>query len=134
MSTPPTTIDLPLRETSKTLLLDLRVTEVGRKLHRNVLVARNAIVPPANFTTEQTLRILRPATANPGTSHVLQGTPGNTVTVMCSTAPVQVKVTRDTGIHDLGLQTLLVLSSPILQLELVNNDVLADVDVEIIHA
>lgn len=134
MSTPPTTIDLPLRETSKTLLVDIKVSEVGRRLHRNVLAARNAIVPPANFTTEQTLRILRPATASPGTSHVLQGAPGNTVTVVCATAPLQIKVTRDTGVLDLGLQTLFVMSSPLLSLELLNHDVLQDVDVEIIHA
>lgn len=133
MSTPPMVVNLPLREIPQTLILDLRMYEVGRKLHRNVLMARNAIVPAANLTVEQTLRIPASNTSTVA-SHTFTGTQGNTLTVMTSSAPLRVRVTRSTGVYDLGLMTLMVLSSEILSMQLTNESLDVVADVEIIHA
>lgn len=135
MSTPPMVVSLPLREVPKSLIVDLRIYEVGRKIHRNVLMARDAVVPPANLTMEQTLTIPHRTSATVP-SHTVIGTPGNTLTVMTASAPLRVRVTSNTGVHDLGLMTLLVFTSEILSLVLENesDDATKDADVEIIHA
>jgi len=132
MNLPPTVVEMPLRDSARVLYFDLKAYESGRKFHRNVLAARNAVAPAANFITEQTLVVPSSSTPTEAT-HTFQGTPGNVVTVMAASAPLRVRVTRDTGVCDLGLQTLMILTSPCLSITLVNESA-QPVDVELIHA
>lgn len=127
----PQVLETPMRDTPRGLLVDVRCYELGRKLHRNVLMARNGVTP-ANFIVEQTLN-LKGSTSSSGQSHTLQGSEGNTLTLVTCAAPVRMRVVRDAGVLDLGPQTLLALTSPILSLEL-QNEGAESVDVEIVHA
>lgn len=130
MSQPPVVALPPMADAVRAILVDLRCYEIGRRTHRNVLMARNT-VNPANFVAEQSLT-LKGSAAVSGKSHTIQGTDGNTVTLMTATAPLRVRVTRDTGVLDLGPQTMLVLTSEILSLQ-IENEAEAEVDVQLIH-
>jgi hypothetical protein len=127
---PATMVNLPLLDPPKTLFADIQVYESGRKQHRSVLSARNAVVPPANFITEQTLTL---TAASPAVPYTFQGTPGNTCTVIAASAPIRMVVTRTTGVLDMGLQTIMILTSNVLAVALYP-DAVNDTDVEIVHA
>lgn len=131
MALPPDVVELPLREIPRTLMFDLKGYEVGRRLHRNVLMARTAIRPSTNFISEQTLTL--DAVGGTATSHNLEGKPGNRVTVMCASAAVRMVLTTSAGVLDLGLLPFFIITSEILALAITNES--ADpIDVELIHA
>lgn len=132
MTLPPNVVEIPLREVAKAIFFDLRVYEAGLKFNRNVLMARNAIQPPANFINEQSLVL--PKTVSSPSTWTLTGATDNTVTIMVSSSPVHVYVLRDTGLLDLGSHTMLILTSPLLNMTLVNESTSVDSEIEIIHA
>jgi hypothetical protein len=105
----------------KTLVLDLACSVATSRYIRNVMNVRAAVQNPSGGFLDQQVELTVAPSGGPISTEVLVAPSGNAVTVVSSDSPVHILVTLPSNEQvDLGLNTLFIVTTSILNITLLN--------------
>lgn len=122
----------PWATVDRTLYVDVKAYLASVKYNRNVLSTRVAAKSKNNVAQDQTFLLPQSGDGQAPTEYLYKGIANNQMTVVSSNRPIHVVITRESGELDLGMQTILILSSPILSLRFTNTENKGDAEVNLI--
>lgn len=120
----------PWATVDKTLVVDVRAHLASVRYNRNVLSARAAAKSANNIALDQTFML--PANVGAVARYEHLAAPGNVMTIISSNRPIHLILTRETGELDLGLQSMFIISSPVVKLAFANTENKGNAEVNLI--
>lgn len=122
----------PWATVDRTLYVDVKAYLASVKYNRNVLSTRNAAKSKNNVALDQTFLLPRAAQGQANAEYEYRAVPENQMTVISANRPVRIILTRESGELDLGLQTIFIISSPIVSVRFSNTQNAGDAEVNLI--
>lgn len=124
-SAPWTTVD-------RALYVDLKANLASVKYNRNVLSTRVGVRSKTNVALDQTFILPRASNHEANNSYEYRAVANNLMTIISANRPVRVVLVRESGELDLGLQSLFVITSPIISVRFTNTENLGDAEINLI--
>jgi hypothetical protein len=122
----------PWATVDRTLYVDVKAYLASVKYNRNVLSTRVGVKSKNNVALDQTFLLPKAGRQQANTAYEYRAVPNNQMVIVSSNRPVRIILTRESGVLDLGLQTILILSSPIISLNIMNTENIGDAEVNLI--
>lgn len=122
----------PWATVDRTLYVDVKAYLASVRYNRNVLSTRNAVKSKNNVALDQTFVLPRADNGQANASYEYKATPQNQMTVISANRPVHLVIKRETGELDLGLQTIFIISSPVISVRFTNTENAGDAEVNLI--
>jgi hypothetical protein len=108
-------------QVSKTLLVDLSCNIASANRVRNVLKVRAESSNYTGTVSDQQFVLLQTAAGTTPSSNTIVAPTGNSSVIVSSDSPVHLLVTTSVGTYDFGQNTLFVLTSPIVSVQVIND-------------
>ena len=122
----------PWATVDRTLYVDVKAYLASVKYNRNVLSTRVGAKSKNNVALDQTFLLPAAGHQQANNAYEYRAVPNNQMVIVSSNRPVRIILTRESGVLDLGLQTILILSSPIISLVVTNTENIGDAEVNLI--
>lgn len=122
----------PWATVDRTLYVDVKAYLASVKYNRNVLSTRVGVKSKNNVALDQTFLLPKTGHQQANNAYEYRAVPNNQMVIVSSNRPVHIILTRESGVLDLGLQTILILSSPIISLNITNTENIGDAEVNLI--
>ena len=122
----------PWATVDRTLYVDVKAYLASVKYNRNVLSTRVGAKSKNNVALDQTFLLPAAGHQQANNAYEYRAVPNNQMVIVSSNRPVRIILTRESGVLDLGLQTILILSSPIISLNITNTENIGDAEVNLI--
>jgi hypothetical protein len=122
----------PWATVDRTLYVDVKAYLASVKYNRNVLSTRVGVKSKNNVALDQTFLLPKAGHQQANNAYEYRAVPNNQMVIVSSNRPVHIILTRESGVLDLGLQTILILSSPIISLNITNTENIGDAEVNLI--
>jgi hypothetical protein len=122
----------PWATVDRTLYVDVKAYLASVKYNRNVLSTRVGVKSKNNVALDQTFLLPKAGRQQANNAYEYRAVPNNQMVIVSSNRPVRIILTRESGVLDLGLQTILILSSPIISLNIMNTENIGDAEVNLI--
>ena len=122
----------PWATVDRTLYVDVKAYLASVKYNRNVLSTRVGAKSKNNVALDQTFLLPAAGHQQANNAYEYRAVPNNQMVIVSSNRPVRIILTRESGVLDLGLQTILILSSPIISLNIMNTENIGDAEVNLI--
>jgi hypothetical protein len=122
----------PWATVDRTLYVDVKAYLASVKYNRNVLSTRISAKSKNNVALDQTFLLPRASTNQANSEYEYKSVPNNQMTVISANRPVHIVLTRESGVLDLGLQTVFIISSPIISVKFSNTENAGDAEVNLI--
>lgn len=122
----------PWQSVDRALYIDVNAYLASVRMNRNVLSARVGMRSANNIVTDQTFILTRSDKHRADAYYEVAAKAGNVSTVLASNRPVHVVLKRESGELDMGEQTLLIVTSPIVSLKVTNRQTDGDAEINLI--
>jgi hypothetical protein len=122
----------PWATVDRTLYVDVKAYLASVRYNRNVLSTRVGVKSKNNVALDQTFLLPKAGRQQANNAYEYRAVPNNQMVIVSSNRPVRIILTRESGVLDLGLQTILILSSPIISLNITNTENIGDAEVNLI--
>lgn len=122
----------PWTTVDRTLYVDVKAYLASVRYNRNVLSTRVGAKSKNNVAQDQTFLLPKAGAGQAPADYLYKGIANNQMTIVSSNRPIHVVLTRESGELDLGMQTILILSSPIISLRFANTENAGDAEVNLI--
>lgn len=122
----------PWATVDRTLYVDVKAYLASVKYNRNVLSTRVGVKSKNNVALDQTFLLPKAGYQQANNAYEYRAVPNNQMVIVSSNRPVRVILTRESGELDLGLQTILILSSPMISLRITNTENIGDAEINLI--
>lgn len=122
----------PWATVDRTLYVDVKAYLASVRYNRNVLSTRVGVKSKNNVALDQTFLLPKAGRQQANNAYEYRAVPNNQMVIVSSNRPVRIILTRESGVLDLGLQTILILSSPIISLNITNTENIGDAEINLI--
>lgn len=122
----------PWTTVDRTLYVDLKAFLASVRYNRNVLSTRIAVKSKTNVARDETFVLPVMPQGKAATKRRIELESGNQATIVSTNRPIHLIVSRETGVMDMGMQTLFVATDSLVALEFENSLNQADVEINVI--
>lgn len=116
----------------KTLFVDVKASLASVRLNRNVLTTRVAAKSKNNVVLDQTFLLPKTNAGQAVTEHEYKAVADNQMIIVSANRPVHIVLTTANGVLDLGLNTIFILSSPIVSIKFANAENIGNAEINLI--
>lgn len=122
----------PWATVDRTLYVDVKAYLAGVKYNRNVLSTRIAAKSKNNIALDQTFLLPKVDVNQAQTQYEYKASAKNQMTVVSSNRPVHMTLVKEGGTLDLGMQTIFIITSPIVSVTFTNKENIGDAEINLI--
>lgn len=122
----------PWATVDKTLFVDVKASLASVRVNRNVLTTRVAARSKNNVVLDQTFLLPKTLVGQALSEYEYKAVADNQMMIISANRPVSIILTTANGVLNLGLNTIFIISSPVVSIKFANAENIGNAEINLI--